>query len=57
MDTVQRLCDHVAVINKGQLVAAGTVAQVAAGQDLETRFIEMVGGASDHGELTWLRPS
>ena len=57
MDTVQRLCDHVAVIAHGQLLAAGTVAQVAAGSDLETRFIEMVGGGDSHGELTWLRPS
>ncbi|MDR0488073.1 MAG: ABC transporter ATP-binding protein [Propionibacteriaceae bacterium] len=57
MDTVQRLCDNVAVIARGQLVAAGTIDQVAAGQDLETRFIEMVGGADSQGELTWLRPS
>ena len=57
MDTVQRLCDHVAVIAQGRLLAAGTVDQVAAGSDLETRFIEMVGGGTSHGELTWLRPS
>jgi len=57
MDTVQRLCDHVAIIAHGQLLAAGTVAQVAAGVDLETRFIQLVGGAPEHGELTWLRPS
>jgi len=57
MDTVQRLCDHVAVIAHGQLLAAGTVAQVAAGVDLETRFIQLVGGNQAHQELTWLRPS
>ncbi|MDR2895133.1 MAG: ABC transporter ATP-binding protein [Propionibacteriaceae bacterium] len=57
MDTVQRLCDHVAVIAHGQLMAAGTVADVAAGQDLESRFIELVGGNTAHEELTWLRPS
>ena len=57
MDTVQRLCDHVAIIAHGQLLAAGTVAAVAAGADLESRFIELVGGGSSHGELSWLRPS
>lgn len=57
MDTVQRLCDHVAIIAHGQLLAAGPVAEVAAGMDLESRFIQLVGGVSTHGDLTWLRPS
>jgi ABC-2 type transport system ATP-binding protein len=57
MDTVQRLCDHVAIIAHGQLLAAGRVDEVAAGVDLETRFIQMVGGGQVHEELTWLRPS
>jgi ABC-2 type transport system ATP-binding protein len=57
MDTVQRLCDHVAIIAHGQLMAAGSVAAVAAGTDLESRFIQLVGGVQEHGELTWLRPS
>ncbi|MCL2735825.1 MAG: ABC transporter ATP-binding protein [Propionibacteriaceae bacterium] len=57
MDTVQRLCDHVAIIAQGRLLAAGPVAQVAGGVDLETRFIQLVGGGPEYGELTWLRPS
>ena len=57
MDTVQRLCDQVAIIARGQLLAAGPVDQVAGGIDLESRFIELVGGAPSHGELSWLRPS
>jgi ABC-2 type transport system ATP-binding protein len=57
MDTVQRLCDHVAVIARGQLLAIGSVSQVAAGIDLESRFIELVGGVPSQGELSWLRPS
>jgi ABC-2 type transport system ATP-binding protein len=57
MDTVQRLCDHVAIIARGSLLAAGTVADVAAGMDLESRFIQLVGGGPAHEELTWLRPS
>ncbi|MCL2150833.1 MAG: ABC transporter ATP-binding protein [Coriobacteriia bacterium] len=57
MDTVQRLCDHVAIIARGQLLAAGPVTQIMAGLDLESRFIELVGGAPSSGELSWLRPS
>ena len=57
MDLVQRMCDHVAIIAQGQLLAAGTVAQVAAGVDLETRFIQLVGGDIQHQGLAWLRPS
>ena len=57
MDTVQRLCDHVAIIARGQLLAAGPVAQIMDGIDLESRFIELVGGAPSLGELSWLRPS
>jgi len=57
MDTVQRLCDHVAIIAHGSLLAAGPVKDVAAGMDLESRFIQLVGGGPEHGELTWLRPS
>ena len=44
MATVQRLCAHVAIINAGRVVAAGTTEQVAAGADLEQRFTELVGG-------------
>ena len=57
MDTVQRLCDQVAIIARGQLLAVGPTDQVAGGTDLESRFIELVGGAPSHGELSWLRPS
>ncbi len=57
MDTVQRLCDHVAIIAQGQVLAAGPVAEVAAGSDLESRFIQLVGGGREFEELAWLRPS
>ena len=57
MDTVQRLCDHVAIIAHGTLLAAGKVHDVAAGMDLESRFIQLVGGGLEQGELNWLRPS
>ena len=54
MTTVEKLCDHVAVINQGRIVAAGTTAQVAGGEDLETRFTQLVGGAQTTGGLSWL---
>jgi ABC-2 type transport system ATP-binding protein len=57
METVEKLCDHVAVIAAGNLRAAGPIQQVAAGQDLESRFIDLVGGVEKQGELSWLRPS
>lgn len=55
MDLVQRMCDHVAVIAGGNVLAAGTVEQVRGEQSLEDRFVELVGGRT-HGEgLSWLR--
>ncbi|MPV48993.1 ATP-binding cassette domain-containing protein [Pseudactinotalea sp. HY160] len=57
MDLVQRMCSHVAVIAQGQLVAAGTLDEVRAGGDLETRFVQLVGGPAQQGGLEWLRPS
>ena len=57
MATVQRLCDYVAIINAGRVVAAGTTEQVAAGGDLEQRFTELVGAQVRTEGLSWLRPS
>jgi len=54
---VQRLCDHVAIINAGRVVVAGTTEQVAAGADLEQRFTELVGAQVRTEGLSWLRPS
>ena len=57
MATVQRLCTHVAIIARGRVLTAGTTAQVAAGEDLEDCFIQLVGGPDAREELSWLRPS
>ncbi len=53
MDLVERTCDHVAVIDRGQVLASGPMADVTNGMSLEDRFVSMV--ASDHhGEgLSW----
>ncbi len=57
MDLVQRMCSHVAVIANGNLLAAGTVADVSGDVDLETRFAQLVGTPVHEGGLSWLRPS
>lgn len=55
MDLVQRMCDHVAVVANGRLLAAGTVAEVRGGVSLEERFVQLVGGRVQTGGLEWLR--
>jgi ABC-2 type transport system ATP-binding protein len=57
MDLVQRLCDHVAIISAGRLIVAGTVDEVRAGQSLQDRFVELVGGRRHTEGPEWLRRS
>ena len=57
MDLVQRLCDHVAVMDSGRILAAGTVDEVRAGMSLEERFVQLVGGRTSSEGLSWLGPS
>ena len=57
MDLVQRMCDHVAVIAAGRVLAAGTVDDVRAGLSLEDKFVELVGGRNQAAGLQWLRTS
>ncbi|MCI1219327.1 MAG: ABC transporter ATP-binding protein [Bifidobacterium sp.] len=54
MALVERMCTHVAVVNQGQVCAAGTVEEVAAGEDLEDRFLQLVGGRHSAAHLAWL---
>jgi ABC-2 type transport system ATP-binding protein len=57
MDLVQRMCDHVAVISGGHVLAQGTVDEVRGDDSLEDRFVELVGGRRTEGALAWLRTS
>ncbi|MFT4468473.1 ABC transporter ATP-binding protein [Arthrobacter sulfonylureivorans] len=57
MDLVQRMCDHVAVIAGGNVLAAGTVDEVRDGASLEERFVQLVGGRTQAEGLEWLRTS
>lgn len=54
MALVEKMCSHVAVINKGKVRAAVTVAEVAAGEDLEDRFLDLVGGRHAAARIAWL---
>ncbi len=57
MDLVQRMCDHVAVIAAGRVLAAGTVDEVRGEMSLEDKFVELVGGRNQTAGLQWLRTS
>ena len=58
MDTVQRVCDRVAVMHAGRLVAAGTVDEVRGGRSLEDAFVALVGASADQSAgLAWLDTS
>lgn len=57
MDLVQRMCDHVAVIAAGTVLAAGTIDEVRGEGTLEDRFVELVGGRNTTEGLSWLRTS
>ena len=57
MDLVQRMCDHVAVVAEGHVLAAGTVDEVRGDRSLEERFVELVGGRISGEGIAWLRTS
>lgn len=56
MDTVERLCDHVAILAAGAIARQGTLDEVRAGKRLDDAFADAVGAPLDAaGELDWLR--
>jgi ABC-2 type transport system ATP-binding protein len=58
MELVENLCDSLAVIADGRVLAAGTIDEVRAGSSLQQRFLELVGfQASTEGALAWLQSS
>ena len=54
MDLVQRMCDHVAIMAAGSVLVAGTVDDVRGSGDLETRFLDLVGGRRSAESPAWL---
>jgi ABC-2 type transport system ATP-binding protein len=56
METVQRLCDHVAIVHDGRVVAEGPTATVCNGRSLEQAFIDSVdAGSREMADLNWLK--
>ncbi|GHO78362.1 ABC transporter ATP-binding protein [Ktedonobacter sp. SOSP1-85] len=55
MALVEQLCDQVAVIASGRVIASGSLEQVRDGMTLEDRFIQLVGTRhKGDEELSWL---
>jgi ABC-2 type transport system ATP-binding protein len=55
MDIVERVCDHVGVIDRGRLVASGPIEELRAGRRLEDAFIDVVGAVDlEDDALEWL---
>ncbi len=58
MELVESLCDDLAVVAQGRVLAAGTIDQVRAGSTLQQRFLDLVGyTAAGEEALGWLRSS
>ncbi|WP_241982212.1 ABC transporter ATP-binding protein [Cryobacterium sp. TMT3-29-2] len=54
MDLIQRVCDHVAIIVQGAVLASGTIDEVRGEKTLEERFIELAGGRKVAEGMEWL---
>jgi ABC-2 type transport system ATP-binding protein len=60
LDVVERLCDEVAVIDRGRIVAQGSLEQIRAqrqvGQDasLEDVFLKLVAADVERADLSWI---
>jgi ABC-2 type transport system ATP-binding protein len=55
LEVVERLCDRVAIIDRGRIVNSGTLEDLrAGGESLEDAFVRIVGAAGVPGHLDWL---
>ena len=58
MDVVERLCDKIAIIANGSVLATGSIDEIAGGRRLQDVFIELLGGNESLGDsLAWLARS
>jgi ABC-2 type transport system ATP-binding protein len=53
LEIVEKLCEEIAILEKGALLGRGTLEELRKGASLEAAFVELVGGARG-GELSWL---
>jgi ABC-2 type transport system ATP-binding protein len=55
LEVVERLCDHVAIINEGKVVVEGSMDQLrSASETLEDAFVRAVGVGRTTETLDWL---
>lgn len=55
LEVVERLCDHIAIINDGKIVSSGTLDELRrGGESLEDVFVRLVGAESPVERLDWL---
>ncbi len=55
LEVVERLCDRVAIIDKGRIVTSGTLEELrAGGESLEDAFVRLVGAGQQRERLDWL---
>ncbi|HUO28892.1 MAG TPA: ABC transporter ATP-binding protein [Bryobacteraceae bacterium] len=56
LEVVERLCDRVAIIDKGRIVREGSMAELRGGSEsLEDVFVRVVGAGREFHELEWLK--
>jgi ABC-2 type transport system ATP-binding protein len=55
LEVVERLCDRIAIINRGAIVASGTLAELSSGgESLEDVFVRVLGAERQLERLDWL---
>ena len=54
MNLIERICDSVAVIVNGAVLATGTMNEVRGDKSLEDRFVELAGGRKAAEGMEWL---
>jgi ABC-2 type transport system ATP-binding protein len=55
LEVVERLCDHVAIINEGKIVREGAMQELrSASETLEDVFVRVVGAERAFERLDWL---
>ena len=55
LEVVERLCDHIAIINDGKIVSSGTLDELRqGGESLEDVFVRLVGAKGPVERLDWL---
>jgi ABC-2 type transport system ATP-binding protein len=55
LEVVERLCDHIAIINDGKIVSDGSLEELrSGGESLEDVFVRLVGSKAPVERLEWL---